>query len=368
MNAPRPGSISRAKVKQGRAETASRVDFGEPMWRLRGGNLSTRIPLRRVRVSALLLTAAILCALVAMTLGASELSLGQVWGALSGSESAATERVVVQWRLPRVLFALLCGAALAYSGAVFQTLTRNPLGSPDVIGFATGSYLAVAYVTAVLGAQLYLAKAGAALVGGFLTALLVYALAFRNGVSSFRLIIVGIGVSAALSSLTSWILLSVSVEKAMVAATWGAGSIASLGFDQFWPALLTFTALLLLGLPLTRSLPMLELGDDLAAASGVRVARVRRHALLVGVGMIALVTAAAGPISFIALAAPQIAQRLTRAQTPMQPVTAMCTGALLVVLADALAVVWELPVGVVTVSVGGLYLVWLLAREYRTRG
>lgn len=348
-------------------DTPMMVSFGQRVLRLRWRSLSALVPTRRIRVTVLLIAATVVCAVFAMTRGAYDISFGQVLGALAGTESDDIEKVVVQWRLPRVLFAILCGAALAYSGAVFQTLTRNPLGSPDIIGFATGAYVAVAYVTATLGLNLYLVKAVAALLGGFLTALIVYAFAYRNGLSSFRLIIVGIGVSAALTSLTSWILLSVSIEKAMLTATWGAGSLASLGFDQLWPALLAFGILYVSGIPLGRSLPLLEMGDDAATALGVQTGRLRLHALLVGVGMIALVTAAAGPISFIALAAPQIAQRLTRAQTPMQPITAMCTGALLVVLSDTLAVTWQLPVGVVTVSVGGIYLVWLLARQSRTR-
>lgn len=337
------------------------------MLRLRWRRLHALVPARRLHVTVVLVCATLVAALLSMTIGDYGIAFGDVLAALAGSGPPDAQQVVTQWRLPRVLFAILCGAALAYSGAVFQTLTRNPLGSPDIIGFAAGSFLAVTFVTVVADLNTYPVKAGAALAGGFVTALLVYALAYRKGLSSFRLIIVGIGVSAALASLTSWIFISVSIEKAMVAATWGAGSIASLGFDQFWPALLVFAILWVAGLPLGRSLPMVEMGDETASALGVRVGRVRLHALLVGVGMVALVTAAAGPISFIALAAPQIAQRLTRAQTPMQPVTAMCTGALLVVLADILALSWRLPVGIVTVSIGGLYLAWLLARQYRTR-
>ncbi|MBL3700722.1 iron-enterobactin ABC transporter permease [Leucobacter luti] len=306
--------------------------------------------------------------LASLTLGAYEVSFGAVIRAIFDPASDPDARqVVFEWRLPRVLFAVLCGAALALSGGIFQSLTRNPLGSPDIIGFGVGAQFGVTLVMIVLELNTYLWKASGALVGGLLTALLVYALASKGGTSAFRLIIVGIGVSAGLGALTSWILITVSVEKAMMAATWGAGSIASLGFDQLAPAALVFAVILVLTLPLTRRLPVLEMGDDAAAALGIDAGRTRFAAVVLGVALIALVTAAAGPISFIALAAPQISQRLTRSNSPMGTLPVMLTGAALVVVSDAVAQLATVPVGVVTVSVGGIYLAWLLAAQYARR-
>ena len=344
------------------------VDFGRRLLRLDTRRLGLLVPVRTLVVCAVLVVVILVVGVASMTIGAYDLGLGAVLRAVFDPASDPDARqVVVEWRLPRVLFAVLCGAALALSGGIFQSLTRNPLGSPDIIGFGVGAQFGVTLVMIVLGHNTYGYKAAGAIVGGLVTALLVYALATKGTLSSFRLIIVGIGVSAGLGSLTSWILVSVSVEQAMMAATWGAGSLASLGFDQLVPAAVVLGGTVLVAVPLHRTLPVLEMGDDAATALGISPGRTRFAAMIVGVMLVALVTAAAGPISFIALAAPQICQRLTRSSTPMATASVMLTGAALVVVSDATAQLLSVQVGVVTVSVGGLYLAWLLARQYRTR-
>ncbi|MGG7462868.1 MULTISPECIES: FecCD family ABC transporter permease [unclassified Plantibacter] len=349
------------------AEEAT-VDFGRRNVRIDTARIATLIPVRSVVVCAILMVVIIVAGLASMTLGAYDVDFGAVVRAFFDPASDPDVRqVVLEWRLPRVLFAVLCGAALALAGGIFQSLTRNPLGSPDIIGFGIGAQFGVTLMMVVLELNTYMYKAVGALVGGLVTALLVYVLANKNTMSSFRLIIVGIGVSAGLGSLTSWILISVSVEKAMMAATWGAGSIASLGFDQLVPAAIVFAIVMFASLPLNRTLPVLEMGDDAATALGISPGRTRLAAMVFGVALVALVTAAAGPISFIALAAPQISQRLTRSNTPMGTLPVMLTGAALVVVSDMVAQIVAVPVGVVTVSVGGLYLAWLLAAQYARR-
>lgn len=344
------------------------VDFGRRVFRIETPSFASAIPVRFVWVSLALVLVIAVFGVASMTIGAYNVSFAGVLRALvDPAADPDTRQVVVEWRLPRVLFAVLCGAALALSGGIFQSLTRNPLGSPDIIGFGVGAQFGVTLMMVVLGLNTYMFKAAGALSGGLVTALLVYVLAMKRTASSFRLIIVGIGVSAGLGSLTSWILISVSVEKAMMAATWGAGSLASLGFDQLVPATAVFAVVALAALPLNRTLPVLELGDDAATALGVNPGRTRFVSMVLGVALVALVTAAAGPISFIALAAPQISQRLLRANTPMGTVPLMLTGSALVVVSDTVAQTMMVPVGVVTVSVGGLYLAWLLATQYARR-
>lgn len=331
-----------------------------------GARASGRVPVRALAVCAALAAVIVVVGLASLTIGSYALDPATVLRALVDPAADPDARqVVFEWRLPRLLFAVLTGAALALSGGIFQSLTRNPLGSPDIIGFGVGAQFGVTLTLVVLGLNTYLFKAAGALIGGLLTALLVYALAAKRTTSSFRLIIVGIGVAAGLGSLSSWILISVSVEQAMMVATWGAGTLASLGFEQLLPAALVFAVVVCASLPLARTLPLLELGDDAAAALGIRPGRLRFGAMLAGVALVALVTAAAGPISFIALAAPQICQRLIRSNTPMGTLPLMLTGAVLVVVSDAIAQLALVPVGVVTVSLGGLYLAWLLAVQYR---
>lgn len=344
------------------------VDHGRRLFRIETARIAALVPVRSVLVCAVLVVVIIAAGLASMTIGAYEVDFPSVLRAIfDPSSDPDIRQVVFEWRLPRVLFAVLCGAALALAGGIFQSLTRNPLGSPDIIGFGVGAQFGVTLMMVVLELNTYMFKAVGALVGGLITALLVYVLAHKNTLSSFRLIIVGIGVSAGLGSLTSWILISVSVEKAMMAATWGAGSLASLGFDQLIPAAVVFAVVTLASLPLNRTLPVLEMGDDAATALGISPGRTRLAAMVFGVALVALVTAAAGPISFIALAAPQISQRLTRSNTPMGTAPVMLTGAALVVVSDAVAQLVAVPVGVVTVSVGGLYLAWLLAAQYARR-
>ena len=348
--------------------SGSTVDFGRRHLRIDTPRFAALLTVRSVVVSAILALVIVAAGFGSMTIGAYGVDAGQVLTALLDPTSDPDVRqVVLDWRLPRVLFAILCGAALALSGGIFQSLTRNPLGSPDIIGFGVGAQFGVTLMMIVLGLNTYAFKAAGALIGGLVTALLVYLLAMKHTASSFRLIIVGIGVSAGLGSLTSWVLITVSVEQAMMAATWGAGSIASLGFDQLAPASIAFVIVALAALPLRRTLPVLEMGDDAATALGIAPRRARLGAMVVGVALVALVTAAAGPISFIALAAPQICQRLIRSNTPMGGIPVMLTGAALVVLSDGVAQLAGVPVGVVTVSLGGIYLAWLLAAQYARR-
>lgn len=309
----------------------------------------------------------LLLALWALTLGDYPLSLGQVWAALEDAPGAGFARtVVVDWRLPRLLAAVVFGAALGASGAVFQSLTRNPLASPDIIGFSAGSYTGALIVIILIHGS-YLQLAGGALLGGITTALLVYLLAWRRGVVGFRLIIVGIAVSAMLGSFNTWLMLTADLEVAMSAAAWGAGSLNGTNWEQ--AAFGSIIVIMLLGLlsGLSPALRQLELGDDAAKATGARAEPARLGAMAISVALIATVTAAAGPIAFISLSAPQIARRVAR--TPGVTVApATFTGALLLMSADVVAqhaLPVTLPVGVVTVVVGGTYLVWLIIREVR---
>jgi iron complex transport system permease protein len=274
---------------------------------------------------------------------------------------------VMQSRFPRVALAFLFGAALGVSGAIFQSLTRNPLGSPDIIGFSTGAYTGALVVILTLGGGYYRTGAGA-LVGGLVAAAVVYVLAYKRGVQGFRLIIVGIAVSAVLASVNTWLVVKADVSEAIAAAVWGAGTLNGLGWPQVVPVLVALAVVTPVAAALSTRLPVLAMGDDAARALGIRVEPTRLMLVILGVALTALVTAAAGPISFVALAAPQLARRLTGASS-VAMVPAACMGALLLIVSDVAAqrvfAPTQLPVGVVTVCVGGAYFVWLLAREGR---
>lgn len=348
---------------------STQVDFGRRVTVVRwfGEKLSQRLDVRTITVTVVVLLIALAVAVVTLASGEFQIPVPEVLGALVGQATAKVHMVVVEWRLPRTSLALIMGAALGVSGAIFQSLTRNPLGSPDIIGFDAGAYTGALVVITLLKGSFYLV-AGGALLGGILTALAVYLLAWRGGVQGFRLIIVGIGVSAMLSSLNTWMMLRADLQVAMAAAVWGVGSLNGLGLDKLWQVAAVLAVLLPCAALLSRPMRQLEMGDDAARALGVNAERTRLGLMVVGVALTAVVTATAGPIAFVALAAPQIARRVTGAAgVALLPAGAM--GALLLVVADFLAqrafAPTQLPVGIVTICVGGLYFAWLLMREAR---
>ena len=326
---------------------------------------SILVPRRSMLVGVGAFAAIVVVALVALSLGDYPLSLPQVVAALTSDQGFAS-KIVVEWRLPRVLAAIMFGAALAVSGALFQTLTRNPLGSPDVIGFSTGAYTGAIVVITLAGGGLIATSMGA-LVGGLVTAVIVYALAWRRGVQGFRLIIVGIAITATLNSVNSYLLLRAQTEVAMSAAIWGAGSLSLVGWDRLMISAVPLALLAVVTMFVAAPLRQLELGDDAARAHGVRAEPARLAVLVIGVAMIAVVTAATGPIAFIALSAPQIARRIAASAGIPIGVSAL-VGAVLLLAADVIAqhvVSASVPVGIVTVVIGGLYLIALLIKEAR---
>lgn len=334
------------------------------MLRLCGGRLSLRLHGRTLALALVLLWLCACLAALSLASGTYPIAVPDVLWALAGHGDAMMQMIVAEWRLPRVALALLLGAALGMSGAIFQSLTRNPLGSPDIIGFSAGSYTGALVVILLLSGG-YQAVALGALAGGTATAAAVYLLAWRQGIAGFRLIVVGIGVAAMLSAFNAWMIREADLQVAMAAAIWGAGSLNGLGVEHLVPVAVSLTILFPAALLLERPMRQLELGEDVARASGLHPGRVRGLLMLLGVALTALVTASAGPIAFIALCAPQIARRLCRAPgTPL--IASALTGALLLTAADwaaqhALGV--QLPTGVMTVSTGGIYLLWLLIRE-----
>lgn len=333
----------------------------------RRGPVSVRVPRRFLMACLALVLISLAVTLLALMVGERIYSPGEVVDVLLGGGSRSARLFIGEWRLPRALAAVLFGACLGAAGAIFQTITRNPLGSPDIIGFTTGAHtggiLVILFVTSS-----YAGIFVGAVVGGLLTAMVIYLLAYRSGVQGFRLIIVGIGMTAMLASLDTYLMLISQSDLAMIAATWGAGSLNALAWEHVAWALGASLIALLLPLAIARPLAQLSMGDDRSASLGAKPERTRLLAMFVGVVLVAIPTASAGPIAFIALAAPQIGRRLAGAAgTPILP--AMVTGTLLLSLADFVAqhLLFGLhpPVGVVTVSVGGAYLVWLILRENR---
>ncbi|APE33434.1 iron ABC transporter permease [Nocardia mangyaensis] len=350
---------------------STKFDFGRTMLVVRSQRLgiTTRIGVRTVVVCAILLAIALATAVFALGTGDFPIPAQRVVRALFIGDERFDRLVVWDWRLPRILLALALGAALGVSGAILQSVTRNPLGSPDIIGFSTGAYTGALLVILIIGGGSFQTAAGA-MVGGLGAALVIHLLAFRHNVTGFRLIIVGIGVSAMLASVNTWLIMRADLDAAMSAAAWGMGSLNGLSWPQVLPTMLILGVLALALIPAAPRLQILELGDDTARALGVNASKATGWLIALSVAFTSLATAVAGPIAFVALAAPHLARRLTRTPSiALVPAAAM--GAALLVVCDWIAqrafAPTTIPVGIVTGSVGGLYLAYLLVAEARRK-
>ncbi|GHB08413.1 ABC transporter permease [Streptomyces termitum] len=334
---------------------------------LRAGGLSVRIRGRAIVVTAATLAVLVAVALISLTTGDYELSVGEVVRALAGQDSGGADFIVNTLRLPRLLTALTVGAALAVSGALLTSLTGNALGSPDIIGFTNGSAVGALTVIILVHGSMTQIAAGA-LVGGLATAAAVHFLMLGRGLHGFRLIVTGIGVSTLLLAVNSYLITRATFQEALEAQAWLIGSLGNRGWIHAQAILLACAVLLPPAFVLSRRLSMVEMGDLTATALGVNVTRTRATLLVVSVALAAFATAVTGPIWFIALAAPQLARRLTRTAGPAL-LPAALTGALLLAGSDLAAqrlfAPALLPVGTATGTIGGLYLIWLLITESR---
>ncbi len=332
------------------------------------GAVTLRLPVRTT--VAVLVGLVVLAGLsvACLLVGDYDMTLGETLRALVGrGDDGLGIYFVQETRAPRVAAAALVGIALGVAGAIFQNVTGNPLGSPDIIGFTTGAATGALVQILLLGGDTDAVALGA-LLGGFGTAALVFGLTRAAGLTGNRLVLVGIGVGAVLAAINSLLIVRASLDAAQTAAQWTAGSLNAV----LWPrtALLAVSVAVLLvpAALLARPLGMLALGDDLAAGTGVRVQRVRNASVVVAVALVSVAIAVTGPLAFVALAAPQVARRVGGQPTPGLLSSAV-TGAVLVVASDLAAqrlfAPTQLAVGVVTGAVGGVYLVLLLAGEWR---
>jgi iron complex transport system permease protein len=303
--------------------------------------------------------------LASACLGQTYLSPADVWHTLR-TGSGPHELVVTELRVPRIVLGALVGAALGLSGSLVQTVTRNPLASPDVIGVGHGAAAATVLALATGAVSSPGALPLVSVTGGLAAAALVYALAWRHGMQPSRFVLTGVGIGVALSAVVQLYLTDSELEAAEQLKLWLTGSLNGRGYEQAGP----LSVVLLLALPAlvwaSRAMRPLGLDPDTAAALGVRVDRTRLALTALGVVLAATATGAAGPIGFVALTAPQLARRLTR--TPQLPLlNAALTGAVVLVAADlaarTLVPPLEIPVGALTALVGGPYLLWLLGRE-----
>jgi iron complex transport system permease protein len=334
-------------------------------WPPRPGTRRRR-QVRAVAVGVLLATLAAALVCLNVAIGGIRLSLPDVVKALLGGADPAIALIVRDLRLPRALTAVLVGAAFGLSGAILQALVRNPLASPDILGVTAGA--STGAVLAIVAGGGVLLVSGGAILGGFAATATVVLLAYRNGLSGVRMVLVGIGVAAVLASVTGYLLTRAEIFDAQRAFVWLTGSLNGRGWEHVRPVGVALLLLLVPALLLDRSLRMLQLGDTTARGLGVRVGASKLALVALAVTAASIATAAAGPVAFVAFVAAPIARRLTGGGGAALMPSAL-TGAVLLLAADLFARAAfgteELPVGVVTGALGAPVLMLVLVRTNR---
>lgn len=340
------------------------------MTRPTAGSVRTQRRSRTARTTSVnaVLGALVVCLVVAtMMIGSYVLTPWQVVGSvLRVVDDPSVDFIVLDLRLPTAATGLAVGLALGVAGLVFQRMLNNPLASPDFVGISSGaSFFAV--TTILFASSGALVVSGMALAGALLTALAVYLLAWRDGITGYRFILIGIGITELFVALIGYSIAKADLYDAREAMTWLVGSVGSAGAFELRTLLFAVAVLLPVVLLLARQLGVLELGDDAAQALGVRVERTRLALLVLAVVLVAMATAAAGPVAFVALISGPIAVRLVGTGSASLPAAAL-VGAAIVLSADLVAqhlLPVALPTGVVTGAVGAPYLIWLLATVNR---
>lgn len=326
-----------------------------------------RVGLRTTVVTGALGALVVLAFSLSLSLGDYAVPVTQAIPMAFGHGDPGSVWVVQELRLPRAVLAAVVGLAFGMSGAIFQSVARNPLASPDVLGVTAGGSVVAVFGLTVLGAS-GVALSLLATVGALITAVLIYALGYRRGLSTYRLVLVGIGIGAVASALVQFLWAIALYHDAATVAVWLSGSLNGRGWESIVPLVLQLGVLVPAAFLLRKPLLGLELGDDSASAIGIRVQASRALLILVAVGLAGAGVGAAGPVAFVAFVSAPIARRVARAPGPVLLASGFL-GALLVLVSDLLGRYAlsdsEIPVGVITGIVGAPYLLWLLARTNR---
>ncbi|QCB52512.1 iron ABC transporter permease [Rhodococcus sp. PAMC28707] len=329
---------------------------------------SSRSKRRRTTIAVLALFI-VLAFAVTLMVGRTFYPPAEVVRVLLGQDVAGASYTVGRLRLPRAVLAITAGFCFGIAGVTFQTMLRNPLASPDIIGISAGSSAAAAFAIVSLGLGSTQVSIFA-IVSGLAVALMVYVLSFKDGIVGTRLILIGIGIAAMLDSVTAYILSRAGQWDLQEATRWLTGSLNGTTWSSVVPVLVAMAVLTPVLLMQSRNLAVTQLGDDMAPALGVRVSRTRLIVIVAAVGLIAFATAATGPIAFVAFLSGPIAARIVGAAGSLL-VPAALVGALLVLVADFVGqygLGTRYPVGIVTGVLGAPYLIYLIIRSNRVGG
>ncbi|MGG3282042.1 FecCD family ABC transporter permease [Paenibacillus solani] len=325
-------------------------------------------------VSMILLLAIAAVFLVSLNMGTMKIPLDEVIKAFNGTGTEQNYTVLVHFRLPRMVIAILIGAGIAVSGAILQSVSRNALADPGILGINSGAGLAVVlYIFYFQGSSfssgiwsVYIMPF-AALFGAFLAAFLIYTLAWKQGVTPIRLVLVGIGINAAFAALIIVFQLMMDPNNFMQATIWLSGSIWGASWEYVYAILPWILLLVPWAVYKSQNLNVLNLGDHTATGLGVMVERERRTLLFISVALAGACVAVGGGIAFLGLVAPHLARKLVGPRHQgMLPVSALL-GSLVLLVADMigknLMAPSEIPVGLVVSCLGAPYFIYLLIKD-----
>jgi iron complex transport system permease protein len=323
---------------------------------------------RILKISLGLALALVVVIAISLSVGDYVIPLPDVAKTLVGQGSGGESLVILQLRLPRVLLGVGVGVGFALSGALFQSVLRNPLASPDIIGVTGGASAAAVLGLLVLGFGT-VATSVAAFGGAVIVAAVIYLLAWRGGVAGYRFVLIGVGVSFMVEGVLGYLLTRSDLRSAQDALAWLVGSVS----NASWPQILFIAVVIVVLSPITAVLAprlrILQFGDDAALALGVRTERTRLVLILVAVVFAAAATSVAGPLAFVAFVSAPVARRIVGGGS-LALVPAALVGALVTTIADLVAQHLlpgnlQLPAGIVTGIIGAPYLLWLLATSNR---
>jgi len=330
--------------------------------------VSFLIQKKSLLLTIVLTVTSIVAFLLSAALGDMRIHPLDVINAMFGNGTEEHLLVVQTLRLPRIIAAFLVGAALAVAGAILQGIIRNPLASPDIIGITGGaSVAAVAFISYLSGTVSIVWLPVAAILGAGITSIVIYLLAWKNGVTAIRLVLIGIGINFLLASITKVMLVTNPIYTSSQAYVWLTGTVYGTDWSIVWMMLPWVAVFIPISFIFARNVNVLQLGDDIAAGAGSAVQRQRFTLLMISVALAGAAVSVGGAISFVGLIAPHITRRLVGPSFgSVLPVSALI-GGLIVLLADTVArtafLPYDIPVGVFTAGVGAPFFIYLLYRN-----
>ena len=336
--------------------------------RLFNERLSLQVSKSALFVFFMLVVSNVILMALSLTQGAYDMALSDVWEMLVSPFSSSQMTVVVwEFRIPRILVAALVGSMLALSGALLQGVTRNGLADPALIGISQGAGLAVVVISILYPQEASVWRPWVALFGAILVAGVIQFLSWgeKNG-GTIRFILIGIGLAAFISSITSVLMTYGQIDRAMSALTWLSGSLNLASWEHVRILLLAVVVLLPITLILSRSFSTLQMGESTAIGLGVSTSVLRTLLMILAVGFAALATASVGPLGFVGLIAPHVARRVAHSGVGMHLLISAAVGAFIVTLADMLGrnafAPTQISAGLVTSIIGVPFFVMLLLR------